>query len=410
MRGRNRVRVYERTKGGLIYVAATDPSTGCLVRFSLGHNDKGDAVAWANEQSAKLLLGLEQTEQGHTPFSVILDAYLNCILPDRKTDAQRDRDRQRAELWRNFFGPQKDPTTIRPFDWRRFQRERGAGTIDARGRPVPGSERRIAGPRTLAADLTWLRGCLNWACAEIDEDGKPLLAHNPTNTDKKRAYRLPTEDNPRRVRATFEKYRMVAGHADLVACIGPEGEQGTCLRQLIELAWHTGRRITPILRLRHTDVFLEKTKEAPYGAILWRTENDKMGKLKPRDLGEESENRGRVVPINSAVREILVRYGVADVGDAWLFPHPMDPRRPVPRHMAQHWLLQAEKRAGYRHVKGFGFHSFRRGWATERKGLSDADSAWAGGWKNANTLRAVYQGATDEGVLKVVLHTGGSLS
>ncbi len=53
--------------------------------------------------------------------------------------------------------------------------------------------------------------------------------------------------------------------------------------------------------------------------------------------------------------------------------------------------------------KGFGFHSFRRMWATKRKHLSRKDVAAAGGWSDTQTLEKCYQHPDPDTIEEVVL-------
>ena len=94
------------------------------------------------------------------------------------------------------------------------------------------------------------------------------------------------------------------------------------------------------------------------------------------------------------------------IGRAYLFAAPGDPAKPVSRHLAAKWLLEAEELAGLEKLDGSLWHAYRRKWATERKHLPDADVAAAGGWANPNTLRLVYQQADQETMLRVVLERG----
>ncbi len=55
------------------------------------------------------------------------------------------------------------------------------------------------------------------------------------------------------------------------------------------------------------------------------------------------------------------------------------------------------------HVKGFGWHSFRRMWASKRKHLSVKDVAAAGGWTDTATLERCYQHADPHTLEEVVL-------
>jgi len=50
------------------------------------------------------------------------------------------------------------------------------------------------------------------------------------------------------------------------------------------------------------------------------------------------------------------------------------------------------------------WHSIRRKWATERKGVPVKDVAAAGGWRDTETLLTSYQQVDAETVRQVVLH------
>jgi hypothetical protein len=51
------------------------------------------------------------------------------------------------------------------------------------------------------------------------------------------------------------------------------------------------------------------------------------------------------------------------------------------------------------------WHTFRRKWAIERKGLELRDVAFAGGWKDPTTLLKIYQQPDPETLEKVVMHS-----
>ena len=106
--------------------------------------------------------------------------------------------------------------------------------------------------------------------------------------------------------------------------------------------------------------------------------------------------------MNQTAHDALSRAakGREAIGEAWVFPSDTDESRPVDRHLANRWLRRAEKLAKIEHVKGRGWHSFRRGWASARKHLPDVDVAVAGGWKDTTTMKKCYQHADAVGVLK----------
>jgi integrase len=138
-------------------------------------------------------------------------------------------------------------------------------------------------------------------------------------------------------------------------------------------------------------VSFARSESAPFGTIRWRSENDKI----------ENEH---VVPMNGIAHDSLFRVARERqaIGAAWVFSSDMDESRPVDRHLASRWLRRAEKLAEIDHIKGRGWHSFRRGWASARKHLPDVDVAAAGGWKDTATMKRCYQHADPSGVLKAV--------
>ena len=158
--------------------------------------------------------------------------------------------------------------------------------------------------------------------------------------------------------------------------------------QLLDFAWHTGRRISAILALRYSDLRLD---DGPFGKIHWDSANDKCGKE-------------WLAPINEDLRATIneIRADRQLKGSPFLFPHPNDPMRPLSKDMANDWLIRAEKLAGVSKMDGSLWHAYRRGWATLRKRLPDVDVARAGGWSDLSSLKTCYQHADDDTMLEVV--------
>lgn len=90
------------------------------------------------------------------------------------------------------------------------------------------------------------------------------------------------------------------------------------------------------------------------------------------------------------------------IGAAYLFPAVNDPKKPIALAVASAWLLEAERLAGVGKQNGSLWHAYRRKWATERKFLSAAVVAAAGGWSDQNTLTQIYQQADRETMYRVV--------
>jgi integrase len=303
-------------------------------------------------------------------------------------------DVRRFELWTRVLGADKDPHLISLGEWERFIDLRSSGTNDSRGRLVPEEKRRRVRDGTVGGDCLWLRWTLNWGTRWRTREGAYLLRHNAV-----RGYDVPTEKSPRRpvvTRDRFEALRAVSDGVTMeVTCGGRRETARSYLSELLEIAAGTGRRISPVLRLRYLDLRLDRTPEAPYGAICWPAETDKT-------------DRTTTAPITPRVRAAIDRI-LADrpgVGAGPIFPGGKDPARPISRHIADDWLREAEKLAGLEPQDGSAWHAFRRMWATERKHLPAADVAAVGGWANAATLQRCYQQADSATMLRVVLEAG----
>ena len=115
------------------------------------------------------------------------------------------------------------------------------------------------------------------------------------------------------------------------------------------------------------------------------------------------------MPISDRVRAALLEYLSRNprLGEAFLFPAPQDPSKPVLKGLVGGWLMKAEKLAGLPKLSGGRWHPYRRLWATERKHLPSQDVAAAGGWNDTQALTLIYQKADPATVLRVV-EAGGT--
>jgi hypothetical protein len=68
----------------------------------------------------------------------------------------------------------------------------------------------------------------------------------------------------------------------------------------------------------------------------------------------------------------------------------------------KNWWYRAEEAAGLDHVKGQGWHSLRRKFATELKGIPLKDLCKLGGWESPDTILTSYQSA-DEATMREAL-------
>lgn len=394
------VTVYERRKGGNLYVRVWDPSArsgrGNWVRRSLKHTDREKAKTYAHKQHTKLREGDEQLRAGKVTLARLFTLYKKHRTP-QKGEQEQKADARRIELWTRVLGGKADPEAISRAAWERFADQRASGAIDARGNPVAEDDRTPVGPRTVERDQRFLLAVLNWATDWRTEHGY-LLSENVC-----RGFPVAEEKNPSRPIATDARVQKIRAVAPKVTMDVTWGEKRKAvpshLPAIFDLAVETGRRLSSILALRHSDLL---TDSGPHGAIRWRAETDKQG-------------RESVVPISGTARRALDRHtarmrrlDLPGIGDAPLFPSPKDPSETVGRHVADRWLRKAETKAKVDPHDGSLWHAYRRRWATVRKHLPATDVAEAGGWNGPETLQRVYQQADQETMLRVVLE-GGAL-
>jgi integrase len=391
-----RVRVYERKPGGMLYAAAWDPGESREVRRSLGHTDHDAAESYAIEEAAKLREGMDRVRTARPTARRIFGQYEAHRTPNKRGEKARKEDRRQCEMWRRFLGPDFDLSRLGRREWEGFTRKRASGEIDARGRPIANPDDRTpVRDRMVEKDLLFLRTVVGWACEWRDADGRLLMENDPT-----RGLDSPHEKNPSRYVATHDRvdairnvYRNVTMR---VMRGGKRREVESYLPEVFEIGIGTGRRIGAVVRLCVEDLDLAETEAAPWGAIVWPQDTDKMGKCWR-------------CPISPKVREVLEgairkRQRLGHVGRGYLFPGPFDPESHVRYEAVRDWLRAAEVEAKLEPVKGHVFHAYRRLWASARKDLPDIDVAQAGGWSSLQALKSAYQQPDERTMLKVVTH------
>jgi integrase len=347
-------------------------------------------MAHAHAQSAQLRAGHEELRHGEVKLALVFAAYERHRSVS-KGPSERGADARRTALWSRFLGGDRDPATIRLADWESFRDMRRSGVMDGRGVRVPAGRERPLRIGTVAGDLKWLCGVLEWATRWRTRQQHYLLASNPV-----RGFPVPRAKDVRRPVASSDRFEALRAVADRVMMrITWHGKPETVrshLAEVLDLAHGTGRRLGAILRLTYADLRLDRTVAAPHGAIRWPARTDKTG-------------RTTEAPVTPAVRAALdrVMHDRPGMGAAPLFPAAKDPSVPTTRWAADRWLRKAEELAGLEPQDGTLWHSLRRGWATARKHWPAADVAAAGGWADTATLMACYTQADPGTTLRVVL-------
>ena len=383
-----RVRVYEHVNGILhaeVRLHGVPPR-----RFSLRYTDQEAATRWAQQEQARLELGISRQDRPAPTVSRIFALYLAHHSPRKCSEKERRNDDRVATMWKRVLGAGKDLSLLTRREWLDFTDAREKGAVDARGKRYPPSVRQTVGKRTVGKDLEWLRSVLLWACRWQDEDGRFLMRENPA-----RGFPIPKERNPRRpivTRDLLEVLLQQVRNVKMAAWIdGKRRQVVSYLPELIALAYGTGRRISPILGLRACDLDLRSTDARPYGGIKWPGDLDKQGKAWFAPIGPE---------VRVAVDAILQRRPI--IGRAYLFPSPRNKRLPVSKDLASAWLEKCYDLAEIPKPEQGAWHPFRRMWATERKHWPIQDVMAAGGWSDPTSLQTVYQQADDETLYRVV--------
>jgi integrase len=387
------VRVYERTRGGVLHISAWDPTLregrGGYRRQSLGHRKRDKAKAYAREVSERLQAEMAGLDSGPVRLADLFALFRRDRLPEVHGKHRREMERQ-LELWQRFLGDSFDVRTFSRREWDLFHRQRSKGMIDSRGHEVPRADkRRSVGERVCGKDMAFIRSVFKWATEWRDpRTHRFLLEGNPA-----RGLPLPKEADPRQPVMTEDRYRSLVEVADRVSVRVGYGKKAkwvrSPLREILILAEGTGRRIGAVVQLLWSDWLPDRGSN---GAIRWRADSDKIG-------------REWIAPVTPEVREALERWQRESlgVGDVPIFPQPNEPTRCLCPILAAKWLRKAESLANLEHLKGGLWHPFRRKWAMERKGFELRDVAYAGGWKEPTTLLRIYQQPDPETLERVVV-------
>lgn len=347
----NRVRIYEREPGGMLYVAVWNGERGTYSQRSLGHKDRDRATREAAE-----LVRLRDAGEWNDSRSFTL----GMLVARYTAEATHTRDgslkskhylygcRRVGKLLVEFFGVETPVVSLTPDRMGGFVAARRAGKLG----------RKPAGQTTVHGEIKHLKAMLAWATG-IYNEGKPLLERNPLQ-----GFSVSKNPDPKRPMVDDETVAKLLAVAEGISPL---------LGLLIVMAETTGRRLSSILGLQWSDIDFDKR------TITWRGELDK-------------KRRTWVVPLPKVAEEALLKHrmGAPAIGSALVFPMRKDASEPVTRHLAADWLKRAYKAASIERPKQGLWHPFRRKWATDRKDLPLKDVAYGGGWRDIPTM-VMYQ-------------------
>jgi integrase len=345
---------------------------GRRTRVALGHADR-EAAKIAAEQAALALRADHTMPAGALRLGTLFDIYEREVTPQKGASA-RTHDRGAIARFTECWGANRDVMTLSRRDWDHYIAWRRAKG-DRRPHKAERSEVRN---RVIVQDLKFVRAVLNWATQAGDGRGTRLLDRNPLD---KLPY--PPDVGVRRPTISKETLGKLQAVASRVSAQCP---------LLLTLAHETGHRVGAVLQLRWTDLDLVHAR------IRWRGEHDK--------LGYEHDTPLSVTAVEWLKR---ARHTRRAIGDAWIFPAPGRAGHPVTRHRARTWWDRMEELAGVEPEPGRGWHSLRRKFATELKGVPLRDLAHLGGWKSAQTILKCYQ-KPDDATMRDALASRGTLT
>ena len=381
--------VAERTRGGNVRIGARDPKIRGTCWRSLGFRVRDvdgklipKHVERAKAEAAKLS---NRLIEGHAlparepTLRDLLTRFERDVVPDMNGKHEAEAKRH-IELLRRTLGPTM-AIDIGGTDWTWLARSVMSGAIDAHGRTIPEGKHQKVGARTAAKVLKTLRHVCRHALT-VRRDGRPLIPFDPTQ-----GLELPMSKDPARPvcdDATLTKL-VEAAQAHRIRAAG--GYVPSPMPVLLTLAAETGRRIGAIVSLRWEDW---NPEAGTFGTLVWHADFDKLG-------------RTSATPVTPSVRDALeARRQETGGATGWIFPAPGGEGH-VTVSLASHWFGKVEKAAKIPHVRGFGWHSLRRAFATKRKQLSVQDVAALGGWKGTQVLQELYQQADLDAMERVLL-------
>jgi integrase len=357
-KGQNRVRLFAHRSGSMMLEYRDD--VGAKKRVSLRHDDYSRGKAAADTLAAELRKA-ERPRSSELTVKELFDNYEREVTPTKGVSGQAH-DRRARKLFEQCWGGDAVVKNLDRSDWDRFIKVRRTGELRPEGGKRPDNEKKSkARPvrnRVIEQNLRFLLAVCNWA-ETVRVNGLAMLERNPF-----RKFPIPVEKNPDRPLTTDEEFARLTVAAK---SLGPDVEL------YLLLSHETGHRCTAVGRLRWSDVDLKK------GWVTWRAEQGNKGYEHSIPLSETAAKALRAA-----------HKAAARIGDGWIFPSPTKPEEPIRRDLLRDWWQKLEMRAGLERVRGRGWHSLRRKFATDLKHTPMSDLQSLGGWRDHNTILKCY--------------------
>jgi integrase len=391
----HRVRLFEKTKGGMIYREVQLPG-GKKTRASLDTRDRALAERKGREIMAGLLTGSVPSDSGPIKLSELCRRFVEecAMFLDNKPHTRADYTGRMAIL-RAALGESRDVRTLTEHDVRHYEARRRTGGIrygaDLKTGPV--------GQRSVQSDMKLLKQMLTWACTVPTVGGGRWLERNPLEY-----VRIAGERNIQRPVASLERFE--ATRLAMQECVLRYSNEALSA----ETTWERSRaerRTRSWLRAELALVLLEATGKRR-GAIMGLTwaDIDFAGRRITWQAAYDKKGKSRVVPypgaLFDAIRDFQKRLGALG---GFVFPSSDDPERPAARELLSQWLVKAEEKAGLSKLSGGVTHPYRRKWRSERSHLPMKAVAVAGGWDDLATMNQCYDQPDDEDLLTVTSET-----
>jgi integrase len=357
-KGRNRVRAFEHSSG-LLFLEFYE--NGNRKRISLEHRDQDQAKVQADEAAAKLAAAeaIRPAVPEEITLGTLFEMYKVEVTPTKGARSQKH-DLAASQMFVMYLGFDRAAQSLSIRDWERFIQDRRKGLVG----PGEGPWKPVR-DRTIERDLKFMMAALNWASMAGDGKGGVLLGRNPL-----KGYRLPKEKNPRRTMISDAEYQ---------ALVAVSMDVDWRFQVALVLAHETGRRIGSIRELRWSDADLST------GVVRWRAEHEKTGVE-------------RKTPISADARAALHLAMTMNlgIGEALVLPSPKDTSRPASRYLMRDWWHKAERLVGMERVRGRGWHSLRRKFATDLMDVPLKVLCQLGGWKTPETILECYQRPSED--------------